>query len=212
MDIEKLVQRIRQEKLSTLLYGTKLVGNYVGIFGLKTRPLDSVFAETGSLEDLDLKEMIDKNTKLVKKFIPDDFCVIGYPVAFAPAGDRRYAIQYAYQIIDSDIYAYLMCVQAVKANKLKVQDSTYADIFYFDGRFFDLSEFLLKEIHKYTFFLSERSSLIPYIYVRKTKGIYSGENVEDLLFNLPKFVLEEDINNIFSLMNLLSNIQTHPNQ
>lgn len=211
MDIEKLVQRVRQEKLSNLLYGTKLVGNYVGIFGLKTRPNNSVFAETGSLDDLDVKEIVDKSTKLVRKFIPEDFCVIGYPTAFSPAGGKRYAIQYSYQIIDADIYAYLMCVQAVKANKLKVQDTTYADIFYFDGRFIDLSEFLLKEIYKYTFFLSEKSSLFPYMYMRKTKGIYSGENVEDLLFSLPKFVVEEDIDIIFSAMNLLSNIQSHSN-
>lgn len=211
MDIEKLIERIRQENLSSLLYGTRLVGNYIGIFGLKKRPEDIIFKETGTLEDLDLKVNVDKTTKLIRKFIPGDFCVIAYPNGFAPLGDGRYAIQYTYQIIDCDIYAYLMCVQAIKANKLKVIDSPYSDIFYFDGRLVDLSEYLLKSIHNYTFFLSEKSCVTPYMYSRRTKGIYSEDNVEDLLFNLPKVVLAENIKDIFSSMTLLSNIELHKN-
>lgn len=209
MDIEKLIERVRQENLSNLLYGTRLVGNYIGIFGLKKRPDDATFKETGTLDDLDFKATVDGTAKLVRKSIPYDFCLIAYPNAFASLGDARYAIQYTYQIIDSDIYAYLMCVQAIKANKLKVMDSPYADIFYYDGRFVDLSEHILKVIHKYTFYLSEKSCLLPYIYARRTKGIYSEDNVEDLLFNLPKVVLAENINDIFSSMNLLSSIDNN---
>jgi hypothetical protein len=211
MDIEKLIARIRQENLSSLLYGTRLVGNYIGIFGLKKRPDDIDFKETGTLEDLDIKASVDKTTKLIRKSIPGDFCVIAYPSNFAPLGDERYAIQYNYQIIDCDIYAYLMCAQAIKANKLKVVDSSYSDIFYFDGRFVDLSHYLLDHIHEHTFFLSERSCLIPYMYSRRTKGIYSGDNVEDLLFNLPKVVGAENIKDIFSLMTILSNINSNQN-
>lgn len=208
MQIEKIIANIRKSNIGNVLYKAKSTGNFVGVFGLKQRPTNDVFLETGSLEDLDFAPIIEQSYKRFRKSIPKDFALIVYPDAFANVGDETF-VSTQFHIIDLDLYAYLITMEAIKRDNLGIQSSAYSELFYLDGRLVDYSNLICQHIYNYSFILTEYSALVSYIYKKRNAELFSEENVEDFLLNFSKYFKTSDVKKTFNSLEILSSIGTH---
>jgi hypothetical protein len=208
MQIEKIIANIRKSNIGNVLYKAKSTGNFVGVFGLKRRPTNDVFLETGSLDDLDFAPIIEQSYKRFRKSIPKDFALIVHPEAFANAGDETF-VSTQFHIIDLDLYAYLITMEAIKRDNLGIQSSAYSELFYLDGRLVDYSNLICQNIYNYSFILTEYSALVSYIYKKRNAELFSEENVEDFLLNFSKYFKTSDVKKTFNSLEILSSIGTH---
>jgi hypothetical protein len=208
MQIEKIIANIRKSNIGNVLYKAKSTGNFVGVFGLKQRPANDVFLETGSLDDLDFAPIIEQSYKRFRKSIPKDFALIVHPEAFANAGDETF-VSTQFHIIDLDLYAYLITMEAIKRDNLGIQSSAYSELFYLDGRLVDYSNLIRQNIYNYSFILTEYSALVSYIYKKRNAELFSEENVEDFLLNFSKYFKTSDVKKTFNSLEILSSIGTH---
>lgn len=209
MQIEKIVTAIRKSNIGNVLYKARPSGNFLGVFGLKQRPPDQIFLETGDLEDIGFAPVINQAYKRFRKSIPKDFAIVAYPEAFQKVGTETFSHN-QFHIIDLDLYAYLITAQAINTDKLGVQSTNYSELFYLDGRLIDLSNVINKYIFNYSFILTEYSSLMPYIYKKKDAEFFADKNAEDILFNFQKNSKNFDIEANFESLQILSNIAPMP--
>lgn len=205
MQIEKVVAAIRQSDIGKVMYKARPSSNFVGVFGLKPRPPDKDFLETGTLEDIGFGPVVTQAQKRFRLSIPKDFAIVIYPESFSKHEDGLF-IRPQYQMIDIDIYTYLVTIQAIKSDKLGIESSNYNNLFYLDGRLVDLTEIIHKNMYNYSFTLSEYSPLIPYIYRKRTPEFFSDENVEDVLVNVKKYSKDFNVEMSFDSLQLLSGI------
>ena len=208
MQIEKIIANIRKSNIGNLLYKAKPTGNFVGVFGLKRRPANDVFLETGKLDDIDFPPIIEQSYKRFRKSIPKDFALIVYPDAFAVTGSETF-VSTQFHIIDLDLYAYLITMEAIKRDNLGIQSSSYSELFYLDGRLVDYSALVRQNIFNYSFILTEYSALVSYIYKKRNAEFFAEQNVEDFLLNFSKYFKTTDIKKTFDSLEILSSIGTH---
>lgn len=205
MQIEKVVAAIRQSDIGKVMYKARPSSNFVGVFGLKPRPSDKDFLETGTLDDIGFGPVVTGAHKRFRQSIPKDFAIIIYPESFYRHEDEVF-IRPQYQMVDIDLYTYLVTTQAIKSDKLGIESSNYNNLFYLDGRLVDFSEIIHKNMYNYSFILSEYSPLIPYIYRKRTPEFFTDENVEDVLINVKKYAKDFNVEMSFDSLQLLSGI------
>lgn len=210
MQIEKIVATIRASNIGNVLYKTRPAGNYLGVFGLKRRPPDENFLETGTLEDIGFAPVVNQAYKRFRKSIPKDFVIITYPEAFSRV-DNQIFTHNQFQLVDLDLYTYLITIQAITNDKLGIQSSNYSNLFYLDGRLVDYSKIIHQNMFNYSFILTEYSSLMPYIYKKKDAEFFADEPAENILFNFNKSSTNFDIEMNFDSLQILSNIANLPN-
>ena len=205
MQIEKVVAAIRQSDIGKVMYKARPSSNFVGVFGLKPRPPDKDFLETGTLEDIGFAPVISGAHKRFRQNIPKDFAIIIYPESFSRHEDEVF-VRPQFQMIDIDLYTYLATLQAIKSDKLGIESSNYNNLFYLDGRLVDYTEIIHKNMYNYSFVLSEYSSLIPYIYRKRTVDLFADENVEDTFQYVKKYSKDFNVEMGFDSLQLLSGI------
>jgi len=205
MQIEKVIATIRKSNIGSVLYKAKPTGNFLGVFGVKERPLDDVFLETGDLMDLDLAPLVIQSYKRFRKSIPKDFALIAYPEAFTKIGDETF-ISNQFHMIDLDLYTYLITIEAINKTNVNIQSTNYGELFYLDGRLVDYSSLIQKNIFDYSFILNQHSVLVPYIYKKRDANFFTDQTVEDFLFNFKKSFSNLDIEASFNSLEILSNI------
>lgn len=205
MEIEKIVAGIRQSDIGKVMYKARPVSNFVGVFGLKPRPPDKDFLETGTLDDIGFGPVITQAHKRFRQCIPKDFAIVICPESFSKYENEVF-IRPQYQMIDIDLYTYLVTMQAIKSDNLGIESSNYNNLFYLDGRLVDFTEAIHKNMYSYSFILSEYSPLIPYIYRKRTPEFFTDENVEDALVNVKKYSKDFNVEMSFDSLQLLSSI------
>lgn len=209
MQVEKVFATIRQSDIGQILYKTRPSGNFLGVFGLKKRPKDEDFLESGTLADIGPAPVVFQAYKRFRQSIPKDFVVIAIPESYYRNGSEVF-IRNQYQILDLDIYTYLVTVKAVIENKIPIESTEYNTLFYLDGRFIDYTNIINENINNCSFILGEYSSLIPYIYKKQSPQLFGDKDIEDVLFNFQMYSKNFDIEMNFESLQLLSSIANLP--
>ena len=207
MQIEKLIASIRLSNIGKIMYKTRPSSNFLGVFGLKQRPPDTDFLESGSLEDIGIAPIVKEAYKRYRQSIPKDFAIVAIPEKYSKTGDKTF-VHSQYHMVDIDLYTYLLVVQAIHKDKIPIESTSYNNLFLLDGRFVDYTNLINQNLFNYSFILGEYSSLIPYIYKKRTPEFFTEENVEDSLFNYRKCFSEFDVNSNFESLQILSLIDT----
>lgn len=209
MQIDKIVAAIRHADIGKVMYKARPSGNYLGVFGLKKRPSDEEFLQTGTLEDVGFAPVVNQAYKRFRLSIPKDFVILAYPESFHPH-ENGTVVRNQYQMVDLDIYTYLVAMQAVTNDKLLIESSNYNSLFYMDGRLVDYTKLINENLFNYSFILTDYSPLIPYIYKKQSPQFFADDNVEDILFNVKCNFENLDIKMNFDSLQLLSNIASLP--
>lgn len=210
MQIEKIVAAIRKTDIGKIMYRARPAGNFLGVFGLKPRPPDSIFLETGSLEDIGFAPVINQAFKRFRQSISKDFVILACPKSYCQLPDGTFSTRMQYQLVDLDLYTYLITIQAITDEKLLVESTAYSKLFYLDGRLVDYQSIINQNMFNYSFVFSEYSSLTPYIYRKKSPEFFAEENIEDILISFTKSAEKFDLQTNFESLQLLSNIATLP--
>lgn len=206
MEIENLVSFIRKSNIGNLMYKAKPAGNFLGVYGLKARPKDIDFLETGPLEDIDNSAIIKKNYTLFRSFIPKDFAVISTTKYWIKTNqDTAFPIN-EYHLVDIDIYTYLLVAEAFRTDVLPLASTNFNHLYYFDGRFVDYTSLITQNIHRYSLILGEKSNLTPYIYKKENINLFSETSSDDFLINSSSFTVDQ-IKEIFNEINIFSDIK-----
>ena len=208
MQIEKVIPIIRRSNIGNVLYKARPTSNFLGVFGLKERPADNVFLETGDLTDLDLGPLINQLYKRFRRSIPKDFALIAYPESFTKIENETF-VSTQFHLVDLDLYTYLITIEAINKTNVNIQSTNYGDLFYLDGRLVDYSALIQKNIFNYSFILNEYSPLVPYIYKKRDEKFFTDQPVEDFLFNFKKSFSNFDLEASFNSLEILSNIGNH---
>jgi len=180
MEIKTLFSNIRSSNIGNILYKVKPNSNFCGVFGLKKRPSDAEFLETGDTNYLDTYTVVKKSQNYFRKIIPKDYVVISSPASHI-LDEKGYTTYNQYQLIDVDIFAYLLVAKAIATNQVPPGTNPYTNLFYVDGRRVDYSSKLLENIFSCSAYLSENSVLIPYMYKKLNPDIFLEANIEDFL-------------------------------
>jgi hypothetical protein len=209
MEIKTLFSNIRSSNIGNILYKVKSNSNFCGVFGLKIRPPDTEFLETGDAKYLDTYSVVKKSQNYFRKIIPKDYVVISLPTSYI-LNENGYTTYNQYQLIDVDIYAYLLVAKAISTNQIPAGSNPYTNLFYIDGRRVDYSDKLLKNIFSCSAYLSEESVLIPYMYKKLNSDIFLEANIEDFLSGSFSVCLDKEnpnyINEFLSI-DIFSNIE-----
>lgn len=204
MEIEKIVSIIRKSNIGNLIYKIKTNDNFLGVYGLKQRPTDVVFLESGPLNDLDNFTLIKKQMNLFRTFIPKDFVVLATPKSWVKSIDNFYPIN-EYHLIDVDLYAYLLVAEGVRSGVIRIGSSEYAELFFLDGRRIDYTNTITSNIFQYSVTLAPSSNLIPYIFKKNNSTLFHEQCVDDFLI-APKGASFEEIVTSFTNLNIFSSI------
>lgn len=206
MKIEEVVSIIRKSDIGNLIYKLKQTNNFLGVYGLKRRPDDINFLETGDIVDLDSSSTIKKAYILFRAFIPKDFVIVSCPKYWTIANENKaYAVN-EYHLIDLDLYTYLIIAEALRLNLFSLDSTSFSSLFYKDGCQVDYTALILEHIHKYSFILGDHSNLIPYIYKKNSKDLFGELSAEDILVS--SFgVNASEIDLAFLDLNIFSNIK-----
>jgi hypothetical protein len=210
MQIEKIVAAIRKSDIGKVMYKARPAGNFLGVFGLKPRPPDTVFLETGTLEDIGLTPVVNQTYKRFRQSISKDFAILACPESYCQLPDDTFSTRVQYQLVDLDLYTYLITIQAITDNKLLVESTGYSKLFYLDGRFINYQTIINQNMFNYSFVFSEYSPLTPYIYRKRNAEFFAEENIEDVLISFKKSAEKFDLQTNFESLQLLSNIATLP--
>jgi hypothetical protein len=206
MEIEKIVSLIRKSDIGNIMYKVKPAANFLGVYGLKTRPKDIEFLETGTLIDIDNVSTIKKSYNLFRTFIPKDFAVVNVPKYWTKTNDNTMYPINEYHLIDIDIYTYLLAAEGLRSKSIPLGSTPYVDLFYLDGREVDYTDSLLKNMYIYSLILSDKSNLIPYIYKKTNSSLFSELSAEDFLMTSHSFDASQ-LDSIFKEINIFSNIK-----
>lgn len=182
MTIAEIVGAIRKSDIGNIMYKVKPTGNFLGVYGLKHRPKDIEFLESGGLEDIDNADTIKKSYTLFRKTIPKDFAMLSMPKYWIKNNDKSYPIN-QYYMLDIDIYTYLLVAEGIRSENLPINSTNFNNLFYYDGRFVDYTNILIENMPKYSFILGDKSNMLPYIYKKQTTALFSESCVEDFLIN-----------------------------
>jgi hypothetical protein len=204
MNIDKIISNIRSSNIGTIMYRVKPISTYMGTFGLKQRPPDADFLESGPVENLDHGPTIKKTYKFFRTIIPKDFAVTVHPSYWTKNLEEQLYPVNEYHLIDIDVYAYLVLAEGVRLNLIPSTSNDYAHLFYSDGRQIDYTEALVSNMNKYTFILKHESNLIPYVYQKKNPSTFAELGIDDFLV-ASSFVTHEDLASIFENLNIFSN-------
>jgi hypothetical protein len=206
MNIEKIVSIIRKSDIGNIMYKIKPTGNFLGVYGLKSRPKDTEFLETGDLIDIDNATIVNKSYTLFRNFIPKDFAVISTPKFWIKTSeDNAYPIN-EYHLVDIDIYAYLLVLEGIKSENIPINTTNFNNLFYLDGRKIDYSSTVMSNIHKYSLILGDKSNITPYIYKKINTNLFSESCADDFLINSCGFNAKQ-IEVAFEQLNIFSNIK-----
>lgn len=206
MEIEQVVSIIRKSDIGNLMYKLKPANNFFGVHGLKRRPDDITFLQSGQVTDIDDFSTIRKAQTLFRIFIPKDFVIISSPKHWVIANDERAYPVSEYHLIDLDLYTYLVMAEALRLNLFTVGSTSFSSLFYKDGCQVDYTDLILQNIHKYSFILGDHSNLIPYIYKKNSKDFFAELSVEDILV-APYGVDCRQLDLAFLELNIFSNIK-----
>jgi hypothetical protein len=209
MRIEKVFAAIRQSDIGKVMYKAKPGGNFLGVFGLKRRPPDEEFLQTGTLADIGFAPVVNQSYKRFRQSIPKDFVVLAYPECFTKTGEKIF-VHNQFQMIDLDIYTYLVTIKAIVNDKIPIESTNYNNLFYSDGRFVDYTNILNENIYNCSFILGEGSSLVPYIYKKQSAHFFNDDTIEDTLANFKSCFPELDVQTNFESLQLLSSIPALP--
>jgi hypothetical protein len=210
MQIEKIVAIIRHSDIGKVMYKARPSGNFLGVFGVKPRPPDDIFLETGTLDDIGFAPVISQSYKRFRQSIPKDFVILACPESHCRLPDDTFSTKTQFQMIDLDIYTYLVAMEAVTNDKLLIESTGFNKLFYSDGRFVDYQSTIKQHMFNYSFIFSEYSPLTPYIYRKKSAEFFADENVEDILINFQKLSKSSNLEATFDSLQLLSNITNLP--
>jgi hypothetical protein len=209
MQIEKIVSMIRKSDIGNVMYKVKPTNNFLGVYGLKTRPSDIQFLETGTVSDLDHGPTIKKSQSLFRTFVPKDFAVLTSPKFWVRSQDNKFYPVNEYHLIDIDLYAYLALAESVRLGQILVGSTAYTNLFLVDGRPIDYTRIILENINQYSLILSDESKLIPYIYKKNNQSFFGETYAEDFLigsFGLDDIQLQvafEELNIFFDIKNAI---------
>lgn len=206
MEIEQVISIIRKSDIGNLMYKLKPSNNFLGVHGLKRRPDDITFLQSGQVTDIDDFSTIRKAQTLFRIFIPKDFVIISFPKHWVIANDGRGYPVSEYHLIDLDLYTYLVMAEALRLNLFTVGSTPFSSLFYKDGRQVDYTDLVLQNIHKYSFILGDHSNLIPYIYKKNSKDLFAELSAEDILV-APFGVDCSQLDLAFVELNIFSNIK-----
>jgi hypothetical protein len=207
MQIEEIVSMIRKSDIGNIMYKMKPNNNYLGVYGLKVRPTDIQFLETGPITDVDHAATIKKSQTLFRTYIPKDFVMLSSPKFWVKAQDNKaYAVN-EYHLVDLDLYTYLLAAEAARMDLISPGSNNYSHLFFSDGRQTDYTKIILENIYKYSFILGDESKLIPYIYKKNNQTFFAEISADDVLigpFGLDENQLElafQELNIFFDIKN-----------
>jgi len=203
MNVDKIISNIRNSNIGDIMYKVKPVSTYIGTFGLKPRPSDVSFLESGSLDNIDHEATIKKAHKFFRSIIPKDFAVVVHPKYWLKNTDNSLFPINEYHLIDIDIYGYLILAEGIRLNLVPSTSNNYSHLFYLDGRSVDFTDLLISNMNKYTFVLNNQSKIIPYIWQKKNTSTFAELTIDDFLVGSPP-VTYEDLNSIFENLNIFA--------
>jgi len=206
MSIDEVVSIIRKSDIGNLMYKLKPSNSFLGVFGLKRRPDDIHFLETGSITDIDDGSTVKKSQILFRAFIPKDFAVLSYPKYWVKSNDEKSYPVNEYHLVDIDLYTYLLTAEAVRSELLTVGSTSFSGLFYKDGCQVDYTDIILQNMHRYSFILGDHSHLIPYICKKNTKDLFGELSMEDFLVS--SYGLDgNQLDSAFAELNIFSSIK-----
>lgn len=181
MQIEEIISMIRKSDIGSVMYKAKPMNNYLGVYGLKVRPTDVQFLDTGSVLDIDHGPTIKKSQQLFRSYIPKDFAFVSYPKFWVRAYDNKLYPVNEYHLIDIDLYAYLLAAEGIREGFIQPGSNNYSHLFFSDGRPVDYTKLILENIYKYSLILGDQSKLIPYIYKKNSQTLFGEISADDIL-------------------------------
>jgi hypothetical protein len=205
MQIEKIVSIIRKSNIGNLIYKIKTNDNFLGVYGLKQRPLDVAFLESGTLNDIDSFGLARKQINLFRTFIPKDFVVLATPKSWIKSNSDSFYPINEYHLIDLDLYAYLLVAEGVRSGSIGIGSSEYSELFLLDGRQIDYTNSITSNIFQYSLTLAPNSNLISYIYKKNNSALFNEQCIDDFLI-ASKGVSFEDLKTSFNDLNIFSSI------
>lgn len=203
MEIDNLISNIRKSNIGNIMYKVKPMSSYLGVFGLKQRPDDAAFLETGTVENIDIQPVIRKSYKFFRTIIPKDFALTVYPKHWIKTADDTYSVLHEYHLVDIDVYTYLAVAEGISSGTIPNASHNYSHLFYYDGRFVDYTNLLNQYIPKFTFILANESKLIPYIWQKKDSTLFGELSADDFLVESSP-VNSEKLNIIFKNLNIFT--------